>query len=305
MAEHSEATAVVSEAIETEAAIAAPHAPSEPQPAPIAASDAPSAAGPAPIAELKLPPAPQLGEPAPSVVPPPFLREHEHRPIVARRPPPPKPGAPRPRPATPESRKSRFPLLAGTMALAAALGGAAGSVGIQALVSAWLAPAAPMQQSEREALRSLAAELTTEVGALRTSVEQYTKLTANQYGKLTERLERTEHAQGEPAAKIAKIAEAVERIERNVPLNAAKAEVTGSVTVVQPPLPEPKPKPAIIEDYVVRKVFDGVALVEGRRGIMEVEPGSTLPGAGRVEEIRRQDGRWVVVTSKGLITSAR
>src|SRR5262249_49587294 len=66
-----------------------------------------------------------------------------------------------------------------------------------------------------------------------------------------------------------------------------------------------KPKPAIIDDYVVRKVFDGVALVEGRRGIIEVEPGSTLPGAGRVEEIRRQDGRWVVVTNKGLIVSAR
>jgi hypothetical protein len=26
-----------------------------------------------------------------------------------------------------------------------------------------------------------------------------------------------------------------------------------------------------------------------------------LPGLGRIENIRRQDGRWVVVTSKGLI----
>jgi hypothetical protein len=61
----------------------------------------------------------------------------------------------------------------------------------------------------------------------------------------------------------------------------------------------------IIDAYVVRRVFDGVALVEGRRGIIEVEPGMSLPGAGRVEEIRRQDGRWVVVTNKGLILSAR
>ena len=49
----------------------------------------------------------------------------------------------------------------------------------------------------------------------------------------------------------------------------------------------------------------GVALVEGRRGIIEVEPGTSLPGAGRVEEIRRQDGRWVVVTTKGMIVPAR
>jgi hypothetical protein len=30
-----------------------------------------------------------------------------------------------------------------------------------------------------------------------------------------------------------------------------------------------------------------------------------LPGLGRIEAIRRQDGRWVVVTSKGTITSMR
>src|SRR2546425_495973 len=68
---------------------------------------------------------------------------------------------------------------------------------------------------------------------------------------------------------------------------------------------ETKAKPTIIEEYVVRRVYDGVALVEGRKGIIEVEPGTTLPGAGRVEEIRRQDGRWVVVTNKGLIVPPR
>jgi hypothetical protein len=28
-----------------------------------------------------------------------------------------------------------------------------------------------------------------------------------------------------------------------------------------------------------------------------------MPGLGRVEAIRRQDGRWVVVTNKGLIVT--
>ena len=55
----------------------------------------------------------------------------------------------------------------------------------------------------------------------------------------------------------------------------------------------------------MRKVYDGVALLEGRMGIVEVEPGFTIPGAGRVEEIKKIDGKWVVVTSKGIIVSAR
>jgi hypothetical protein len=57
---------------------------------------------------------------------------------------------------------------------------------------------------------------------------------------------------------------------------------------------------------VLRKVYDGAALIENRDGIVEVEPGVTLPGVGRIEGIKRQpDGRWVVVTQKGLIVSAR
>ena len=40
-------------------------------------------------------------------------------------------------------------------------------------------------------------------------------------------------------------------------------------------------------------------------GMVEVEPGDVLPGLGRIEAIRRQDGHWVVITSKGMITSMR
>ena len=47
----------------------------------------------------------------------------------------------------------------------------------------------------------------------------------------------------------------------------------------------------------------GGALIEGRRGIFEVYAGDPIPGLGRVDAIRRQDGRWVVVTTKGLIVA--
>ena len=216
-----------------------------------------------------------------------------------------------------DTRKSRFPLLAATLALAAALGGAAGAVGIAALLNLATAPAATQPAREAvvdaEPIKALIAQLTSDIGALRATLEQSGKVTAAQFGKVAERLERAERAQAEPVAKLAKIGETVERLERRAPTPtppapaapAAAAEVTGSINPAHPPVPEPKPKPTIIDDYVVRKVFDGVALVEGRRGIIEVEPGSTLPGAGRVEEIRRQDGRWVVVTNKGLIVPPR
>jgi hypothetical protein len=52
---------------------------------------------------------------------------------------------------------------------------------------------------------------------------------------------------------------------------------------------------------VVRDVRRGIALIEGRYGLIEVETGDTLPGLGRIEGIRKQDGRWIVVTSRGLI----
>ena len=44
-------------------------------------------------------------------------------------------------------------------------------------------------------------------------------------------------------------------------------------------------------------------LIEGRRGVFEIFTGDSIPGVGRVDAIRKQDGRWVVVTSKGLIVS--
>ena len=65
------------------------------------------------------------------------------------------------------------------------------------------------------------------------------------------------------------------------------------------------PRVSVVPGWVVRSVYDGMALIQGRIGLIEVEVGDPLPGGGRVEAIRRQDGRWVVVTSKGLILAAQ
>jgi len=63
-------------------------------------------------------------------------------------------------------------------------------------------------------------------------------------------------------------------------------------------------KPQVIAGWVVRDVYEGVALVEGRRGQMEVVPGVSIPGAGVVKSIDRHGGGWTVTTTKGQLAYA-
>jgi hypothetical protein len=59
----------------------------------------------------------------------------------------------------------------------------------------------------------------------------------------------------------------------------------------------------VVDGWVLRDVGRGGALIEGRQGLYEVYAGDPVPGLGKVDAIRKQDGRWVVVTSKGLVVS--
>jgi hypothetical protein len=55
--------------------------------------------------------------------------------------------------------------------------------------------------------------------------------------------------------------------------------------------------------YETVEVIDGVAILRGRRGVIEVSFGDVVPGAGRVQSIARQGGRWIVATNTGVITA--
>jgi hypothetical protein len=63
--------------------------------------------------------------------------------------------------------------------------------------------------------------------------------------------------------------------------------------------------PQLITNWVVRDVYDGIALVESQHGSIEVTPGETIPGAGTVKSIERRGAGWIVITSRGLVDSAR
>jgi hypothetical protein len=104
-------------------------------------------------------------------------------------------------------------------------------------------------------------------------------------------------------AQLAKMAETLERraAAPAVPETTGSINKPAPVVLGAPPAPLQHP---IVQGWTLRRVYDGAALIEGREGVIEVEPGTTIPGLGRIEEIKRQDGRWVVFTSKGLIVSA-
>lgn len=62
-------------------------------------------------------------------------------------------------------------------------------------------------------------------------------------------------------------------------------------------------RPKVVEGWVLRDVGRGGALIEGRGGLYEVYTGDPVPGLGKVDAIKKQDGRWVVYTTKGLVVA--
>ena len=208
--------------------------------------------------------------------------------------------------------KRRIAALAAVVALAALAGALGGALATAALTRAAGDDAAT---AGNRALEASIARIDADILTLKTSVEHTSKLGMSQFNKTSERLDKVEKAQAEPAAKLARLSEAVDKLRAApatapVPVAAAPAlakDVTGSVT---PPVTAPATAPKIevgrlptVEGWVLRDVARGGALIEGRQGVYEVYAGDPVPGLGRVDAIRRQDGRWVVVTSKGLIVA--
>ena len=212
--------------------------------------------------------------------------------------------------------KRRIAALAAVVALAAmagALGGALATAGLTHVASDDVAA------SGNRAIEASIARIDSDILSLKASLEHTSKIGMSQFNKTSDRLDKVEKAQLEPAAKLAKLSETVDKLRATpapapVPVAAAPApaapkEVTGSVTPpaaaqasATPPKVEVGRLPTV-EGWILRDVANGGALIEGRQGVYEVYAGDPVPGLGRVDAIRRQDGRWVVVTSKGLIVA--
>jgi len=213
--------------------------------------------------------------------------------------------------------KRRLAALAAVLALATvagALGGALATGGLGHFVGD------DATSAGNRTFEATVARIDADILNLKLSVEHTSKTGMSQFNRTSDRLDKLERAQAEPAAKLAKLSEAVEKLRAAAPVApaAVAAAAVSPVPVAAAPVAAKDATGSIapdaakvevarlptVEGWVLRGVANGVALIEGRRGIYEVYAGDPVPGAGRVDAIRRQDGRWVVVTSKGLIGDA-
>src|SRR4029077_6747312 len=138
--------------------------------------------------------------------------------------------------ATPGKR--RIAAMAAVVALATvagAVGGALATAGLTTGFGHMMGREAAA--SNNSALEASVARIDADIAALKTSGEHTSKMGMSQFNKTSDRLDRVEKAQAEPAAKLAKLSEAVDKLraaQASTTTAAAAApasakEVTGSV----------------------------------------------------------------------------
>jgi hypothetical protein len=232
-----------------------------------------------------------------------------------------------------EERKSAFGIrriaaIAAVLALATAAGAVGGALATASLMHS-PSDVAVNSSPRQGSLETSLSRIDSDIQSLKAGLDHTSKLGMSQFNKTSDRLDKLERAQAEPAAKLAKLSEAIDKLHAlPVPpppviaaapaapsASSASKDVTGSIVPVpaqQAAATSVAPKGDVktevgrlptLDDWVLRDVAYGGALIGGRRGMYEVYVGDTIPGLGRVDAIRRQDGRWVVVTSRGLIAA--
>jgi hypothetical protein len=205
--------------------------------------------------------------------------------------------------ADPQPRSFRCALLAATIACAAGIGALVGSLSATKFAHHSIAAApAPKVADARDIVQALKAQVA-ELSSLKTELDGANRSASAQFAKIADRLNTLERAQTEPTAKLAHIADTLDRLNKRA---AASPDITGSIAANPAAIPA-TPADAnlpILHNWEVNEVHAGRALVVSRYGTgFLVGPGSSLPGLGHVQEVKRQNGGWVVVTDKGVITA--
>jgi len=189
-------------------------------------------------------------------------------------------------------RHKRYALLAASVTFAAALGAVVGALASGGYSTPARPDVAAIEQNQ--AMQQSIDRLGKEVTTLKASLEQANKSAHIQIAKISERLEH------------------------------ATAEVTGSISAPQTtapvltPLPSPRPtpriaaveppppaRPSVVAGWTIRDTHNGYVYVENHGELYQVVLGAPLPGLGPVQSVKRQDGRWVVLTPNGIIVSMR
>ena len=158
-------------------------------------------------------------------------------------------------------------------------------------------------------LEASVARIEADILALKASLEHTSKTGTSQFNKTSDRLDKLEKAQAEPAAKLAKLSEAVDKLRAAPPAAAAAAPAAaegshrlGCAPAAPPPVAAPKVEVGrlpTVEGWGLRDVGHGGALIESRRGNLRglcrrsrtgSRPDRRDPPAGRPLGGRHQQG---------------
>jgi len=174
------------------------------------------------------------------------------------------------------ARHRRQAVLAASVTIAACIGAVIG-----ALAMSGMSTPTPDKTAlhEPEAMQQSITQLNKQIAALKADIDAGSKSARSQIAKISERLN-----------------------------HSSEPETTGSIAplaAVPTPTPRPDMHATVVHDWRIYNVRDGIVAVEGHGEIYEIGIGAPLPGLGPVEQIKRENGRWMVVTPHGLIVSQR
>ena len=163
-------------------------------------------------------------------------------------------------------------------------------------------------------LRKQMSGVSENLDGLRTAVDQSSKATNDRFGRFAENLDRIERVSSSSTVKLDKLAQAQvqapapamvqsQSASQQGPMMASVAapEVTGSVS----PSERASAPRKVIKGWSVRQAYEGIAILQSPNGVIEAVLGQQVPGLGRIEEIRNENGRLVVESSGGVIYSSR
>lgn len=161
-------------------------------------------------------------------------------------------------------------------------------------------------------LRRQVSGLSENLDGLRTAVDLSSKATNDRFGRFAENLDRIERVSSASTAKLDRLAQVqpaasapqAQSATPAMPVMAAAtpaADITGAIA---PSERTPVPR-KVVKGWSVREAYEGIAILQGPSGVVEVVLGQQVPVLGRIEEIRNENGRLIVVCGAGTILSTR
>lgn len=145
-------------------------------------------------------------------------------------------------------------------------------------------------------------KLKLELAALQKTLEITRDAAAARIETLTAKLDKP----SDDAARVADLQARLDKLETASAAQAAQTVIAKPATAQNEPeitgsIAAPDAGRQVVRNWTVSEVYDGVALLDGRNGSIEVMRGASVPGLGRIKAIERRDRQWVVLTDRGLI----